>query len=151
MQACLTISTRVSWCIRLGIVKISGSYVKQGYLSGGAGYVLSKEALKRFVEAFKTDRCTHSSSIKGLALGRGVEILNAEAGDSRDTTGKKTFIPVYQLLLLLFDYSFVSDSFSTPWTVACQAPLSSVHGILQARILGWVAISSSRGSSQPRD
>ena len=27
---------------------------------------------------------------------------------------------------------------------------SSVHGILQARILGWVAISSSRGSSRPR-
>ena len=30
-------------------------------------------------------------------------------------------------------------------------PGSSVHGILQARILEWVAISSSRGSSQPRD
>ena len=30
-------------------------------------------------------------------------------------------------------------------------PGSSVHGILQARILGWVAMPSSRGSSQPRD
>ena len=30
-------------------------------------------------------------------------------------------------------------------------PGSSIHGILQARILEWVAISSSRGSSQPRD
>ena len=30
-------------------------------------------------------------------------------------------------------------------------PGSSVQGILQARILEWVAISSSRGSSQPRD
>ena len=30
-------------------------------------------------------------------------------------------------------------------------PGSSVHGILQARILGWVAISFSRGSSQPRE
>ena len=28
---------------------------------------------------------------------------------------------------------------------------SSVHGILQARILGWVAVPFSRGSSQPRD
>ena len=30
-------------------------------------------------------------------------------------------------------------------------PGSSVHGILQTRILEWVAISFSRGSSQPRD
>ena len=30
-------------------------------------------------------------------------------------------------------------------------PDSSVHGILQARILEWVAIPFSRGSSQPRD
>ena len=30
-------------------------------------------------------------------------------------------------------------------------PGSSVHGIFQARILEWVAISFSRGSSQPRD
>ena len=29
-------------------------------------------------------------------------------------------------------------------------PGSSVHGILKARILEWVAISFSRGSSQPR-
>ena len=29
----------------------------------------------------------------------------------------------------------------------CSLPGSSVHGILQARILEWVAISSSKGSS----
>ena len=33
----------------------------------------------------------------------------------------------------------------------CGLPGSSVRGILQARILEWVAVSSSRGSSQPRD
>ena len=33
----------------------------------------------------------------------------------------------------------------------CSSPGSSVHGILQARILEWVAISFSRGSSWPRD
>ena len=33
----------------------------------------------------------------------------------------------------------------------CSLPGSSVHGILQARILEWVAVSSSRGSFQPRD
>ena len=33
----------------------------------------------------------------------------------------------------------------------CSLPGSSVHGISQARILEWVTISSSRGSSWPRD
>ena len=33
----------------------------------------------------------------------------------------------------------------------CSPPGSSVHGIFQARIQEWVAISSSRGSSQARD
>ena len=33
----------------------------------------------------------------------------------------------------------------------CSPPGSSAHGILQARILEWVAIPFSRGSSQPRD
>ena len=33
----------------------------------------------------------------------------------------------------------------------CSWPGSSVHGILYARILAWVAMPSSRGSSQPRD
>ena len=43
----------------------------------------------------------------------------------------------------------MSEFFETPWTVARQA--LPTHGISQARILEWVAISSSRGSSQPRD
>ena len=33
----------------------------------------------------------------------------------------------------------------------CSPPGSSVHGISQARILEWVAISSPRGSSLRRD
>ena len=33
----------------------------------------------------------------------------------------------------------------------CSLPGSSVHGVFQARILEWVAIFFSRGSSQPRD
>ena len=56
-------------------------------------------------------------------------------------------------LLIMFESesvscSVMSDSCS-PWTVARQAPLSI--GILQARILEWVAMPSSRESSQPRD
>ena len=39
--------------------------------------------------------------------------------------------------------------FATPWTTAWQAPLCM--GILQARILEWVGMLFSRGSSQPRN
>jgi len=35
--------------------------------------------------------------------------------------------------------------------IDCSPPGSSVHGNLLARILEWVAISYSRGSSQPKD
>ena len=47
--------------------------------------------------------------------------------------------PVVQLCLTLFDLTDYSP------------PGSFVHGILQARILQWVAMPASRGSSQPRD
>ena len=33
----------------------------------------------------------------------------------------------------------------------CSLPVSSVHGIFQTRVLEWVAVSFSRGSSWPRD
>ena len=47
---------------------------------------------------------------------------------------------------------FVAQSCLTLWDpMDCSPPGSSVHGIPQARILEWVAISLSRGSSQPRD
>ena len=44
--------------------------------------------------------------------------------------------------------SLVSNSL---WHYGLEPPGSSVHGILQARILEWVAIPFSRGSSQPED
>ena len=45
--------------------------------------------------------------------------------------------------------SVVSSSFQ-PHGPARSLPGSSIHGIFQARILYWVAISSSRASSEPR-
>ena len=44
--------------------------------------------------------------------------------------------------------SMVYDSLPPP---DCSPPGSSIHGISQARILEWVAISFTRGSSPPRD
>ena len=55
------------------------------------------------------------------------------------------------LFLLLF-WSEVAQSYPTLWDpVDCSLPGSSTHGILQTRILEWVSIAFSRGSSWPRD
>ena len=37
------------------------------------------------------------------------------------------------------------------YSMDCSPPGSSVHGTLQVRILEWVAMPFSRGSSSPRD
>ena len=66
----------------------------------------------------------------------------------------KHFILSFILLLLLVCCCccLVAESSPTLFDpMDCSLPGSSVHGILQARILQWVAIPSSRGSSQPRD
>lgn len=68
-------------------------YTKQGYMSGGAGYVLSKEALKRFVEGFRTKVCSHTTPVEDLALGQCLEKMGVLAGDSRDTLQRETFHP----------------------------------------------------------
>ena len=62
-----------------------------------------------------------------------------------------TYICVYILsvLCVLCLDAQSCPTLCTPWTVALQAPLSK--GVLQTRILKWVVMSSSRGSSQPRD
>ena len=64
-----------------------------------------------------------------------------------------TVCSVAQLHLTLCD---PMDCSPPPWgrtgdPMDCGPPGSSVHGILQARILEWVTMPSSRGSSQPRD
>ena len=49
-------------------------------------------------------------------------------------------------------YVWVTQLCPTLWDpMSCSPPGSSVHGILQARILEWVAIPFSRRSSQSRD
>ena len=53
----------------------------------------------------------------------------------------------------MLSLSVVSDSLRLRFlhTLDCSLPDFSVHEIFQARILEWVAISSSKGSSQLRD
>ena len=59
---------------------------------------------------------------------------------------------VFYILLYAESESEVSQSCPTLCDpIDCSLPVSSVHGIFQARVLEWAAISFSRGSSRPRD
>ena len=67
-------------------------------------------------------------------------------------------IPFMKLLPCVVDISglccAILSHFSNVWLcdpMDCSLPGSSVHGILQARILEWVAMPSSSKSSQPKD
>ena len=62
--------------------------------------------------------------------------------------GKGLSFALCKMRVLLFSPKVMSDSCNP---VDCSLPGSSFHGISQARILEWVAISFSRGSSWPRD
>ncbi|XP_041104863.1 glycoprotein-N-acetylgalactosamine 3-beta-galactosyltransferase 1-like isoform X2 [Polyodon spathula] len=79
-------------------------YLKQGYMSGGAGYVLSKEALRRFIEGFKTKQCTHVTYVEDLALGRCMETMNVTAGDARDKNKRESFHPFTPEMHLVKSY-----------------------------------------------
>ena len=62
---------------------------------------------------------------------------------------RKAFL---SLLAILWKFSLAAHSCPTLCDpMDCSLPDSSVHGIFQARILEWSAISFPRGSSQPRD
>ncbi|XP_066280709.1 glycoprotein-N-acetylgalactosamine 3-beta-galactosyltransferase 1-like [Branchiostoma lanceolatum] len=67
---------------------------KNGYMSGGAGYVLSKEAVRRLVTQGMDDprKCRlRSKAPEDLEIGRCLEKAGVMAGDSRDEEGRQTF------------------------------------------------------------
>jgi glycoprotein-N-acetylgalactosamine 3-beta-galactosyltransferase len=78
--------------LMLSILKIK----KKGYMSGGAGYVLSKQAVIRFVEEAipSKEKCRQDADgAEDVEIGKCLEKVNVIAGDSRDANGRGKFFP----------------------------------------------------------
>ena len=77
-------------------------------------------------------------------------LINPLATHSWTQISSPSHLPRYQKSERKWKWSYL-----VLWTLCdpmdCSLPCSSICGILQARILEWVAISFSRRSSQPRD
>ncbi|EDW77942.1 uncharacterized protein Dwil_GK24754 [Drosophila willistoni] len=83
-------------------------FIKQGYMSGGAGYVLSREALRRLIEEGISDfEMCLPGIIEDVEIGRCMENLKVIAGDSRDITGRSRmlmFMPEHHLIKMDYDW-----------------------------------------------
>ena len=71
----------------------------QAYMSGGAGYVISKNALEKFVTKGINDKTgkicrTNGKGSEDVELGKCMENLGIDPGDTRDTFGKGRFFPL---------------------------------------------------------
>ncbi|XP_022096877.1 glycoprotein-N-acetylgalactosamine 3-beta-galactosyltransferase 1-like isoform X2 [Acanthaster planci] len=68
-------------------------FTKQGYMSGGAGYVLSREALGRFAKG-DNYRCKTDYTAEDVGVGKCLEAVGVVAGDSRDSLNRSRFLPM---------------------------------------------------------
>ncbi|XP_039963709.1 glycoprotein-N-acetylgalactosamine 3-beta-galactosyltransferase 1-like isoform X1 [Bactrocera tryoni] len=82
-------------------------FVKQGYMSGGAGYVLSRAALRRFAEvaAANSTACSQNQLSEDKEMGICLQNAGVVAGDARDDEGAERFHPLAPIHLIPVDTS----------------------------------------------
>ena len=83
-----------------------------------------------------------------LVVSRWLRVWASTAGGTNSIAGRETKIPHAQSMAKS-EVTQLCQTLCDP--MDCSLPGSSIQGILQARILEWVAISFSRRSSRPRD
>ncbi|VDI51784.1 glycoprotein-N-acetylgalactosamine 3-beta-galactosyltransferase [Mytilus galloprovincialis] len=67
-------------------------HLKQGYMSGGAGYVISRSGLKKVIEvAFKENGCPPDGKDEDLDIGKCLQMAGVPPLVSYDKYGRETF------------------------------------------------------------
>lgn len=77
-------------------------YSTRGYMSGGGGYVLSRDALRRLnlFALNSTTTCKLNEKSEDLQIGQCLQDVGVVAGDTRDLHGRHRFLPVNPFILL---------------------------------------------------
>ena len=109
--------------------------------------------LGHWTELWGTVLCLNTSATDLLLLTPERPLASPSDNHFSGITTWLFFLWIYPLSYYLLCRAVVSviqscPTHETPWTAG---PGSSVHGILQARILEWMAVPFSRGPSPPRD
>ena len=106
-------------------------------------------SLRKLQETVNTDREAQHAAVHGVIQSLRNISLAAIFYFSHLEDSLKVAVKFY------FPESFIDSVAKSCPTLCCpmdcRPPGSSVHGIFQARILEWVAMSFSRGSPQPSD
>lgn len=104
-------------------------YVKQGYMSGGSGYVLSREAVRRFNVEALTDgyKCWNGTEgNEDVEIGKCLENVGVLAGDSRDNLNRSRFLPFPPdgLLRSLFGETWLDNATFYEIKKVCNSSMS---------------------------
>ena len=113
--------------------------------------VLAWLVKRSWVRKWKKEKKKKSTNFQNITSISSVTALILEAvvfGKSMTILEGET---VLSLLRDLLSHVCVYIVYAQSCPTLCSLPGSAVHRTFQTRILKWVAISSSRGSSQPRD
>lgn len=99
-----------------------------GYMSGGAGYVLSRDALRRFnlFALNSTKFCPPSSRPEDRQIGYCLLNVGVVAGNTRDDTGHERFLPLNprHLMPQLQPGTWLDKTFYFKMNVGCQSVCS---------------------------
>ena len=120
--------------------------------SGAWGFRLDGYGLSALATSLHKKHSSHlyqSCHCDWRSLTPGVSSRDGELGDGKQFALALQISPRLLALLLLWLVIQSCPTLCDP--IDCSPPGSSFHGILQARILEWVAIPFSRGSPWPRD
>ena len=101
-----------------------------------------------------SSECLIKSYYRGLFITEQSSALTGGKGRKKVLSflSGNNIIPIFLCLLESEKWSVVTQLCPTLCDpMHCSLPGSSIHGIFQARILEWVAISFSKGSCRPRD